>query len=337
MMKNNILLLSYILLLLSACTQFFPEQPENNPKAVFEDLWTTMYESYGPFEERDVDWNALYTLHSPLVDEFTDDDSLYAVITNMLAYLDDGHVNLTAPDRGVFNANYLRRNEIDINLFNLDIIRSNYLEPDIEALEDNGYVYGKIIGENIGYIYFDYVADNFFVMDAFLNDNNNSDGIIIDLRHNQGGDFTYCFAEIGRLTNETRYVFRSRTKNGPGINDYTPWYAWSIQPEGAYFDKPIVVLTDRYTISAGERAVMAFMTLPNATILGDTTSGAHSTAIGRELANGWYYSIATQNTELFDGQSYEGKGLPPEIYHKNVQVDVDNGIDQTLQAAIDLF
>ena len=24
-------------------------------------------------------------------------------------------------------------------------------------------------------------------------------GLIIDLRHNDGGDFTYCFSEIGRL------------------------------------------------------------------------------------------------------------------------------------------
>src|SRR5690606_17448785 len=142
---------------------------------------------------------------------------------------------------------------------------------------EESYVSGKIKGENIGYIFFDHVGDNFSVLNDFLNTYASATGLIVDLRHNDGGDFTYCFNEMGRLTDETRFVFRSRTKNGPGPGDYTPWKDWSIRPEGAYLDKPIVVLTDRYTISAGERAVMAFMTLPNVTTVGDTTNGAHGT------------------------------------------------------------
>ena len=142
----------------------------------------------------------------------------------------------------------------------------------------------------MAYIYFDYVAENFFKLNDFLNEYDNVSGYIINMRHNQGGDFTYCFSEIGKLTDQTRYVFRSKTKNGEGINEYTDWHAWYIQPKGEYINEPIVVLTDRYTISAGERSVMAFKTLPNVTTMGDTTNGAHGTMIGRELANGWFYS-----------------------------------------------
>ncbi len=166
---------------------------------------------------------------------------------------------------------------------------------------------------------------------------NNSEAIahIVDLRHNLGGDFTYCFTEIGRLTDQSRYVFRSKTKNGPGPDDYTDWYEWYIHPEGEYIDKPIVVLIDRYTISAGERAVMAFATLPNVTLMGDTTSGAHGTMIGKELANGWFYSLVPQKVEGYDGVSYEGIGLAPDVYLKNTIDQVNMGIDMTLQSAID--
>ena len=95
------------------------------------------------------------------------------------------------------------------------------------------------------------------------------------------------------------------------------------------------MLTDRYTISAGERAVMAFKTLPNVTLMGDTTNGAHGTMIGRELANGWFYSLVPQKVELFDGNTYEGTGLAPDVYSKNTMAEINSGIDNTLQKAID--
>ena len=186
-------------------------------------------------------------------------------------------------------------------------------------------------------MYFNNIGENFFVLNEFLDASMDTKGIIIDLRHNGGGDFTYCYAEIGRLIDEKRLAFSSRTKNGPGPDDFTSWTDWYVEPEGEYFNKPIVLLIDRYTISAGERTVMAFMTLPNVTILGDTTSGAHATLVGKELANGWYYSLPIQNTLLPDGKSYEGVGLPPDILMTNEITDVKAGLDRTLEKAIDQF
>lgn len=187
----------------------------------------------------------------------------------------------------------------------------------------------------MAYIFFDYVGENFSSLNEFLTEFAAVDGYVIDLGHNKGGDFTYCFSEIGLLTDQSRFVFRSRTKNGKGINDYTDWTEWHIHPEGVYVAKPIVVLTDRFTISAGERSVMTLKTLPNVTIIGDTTNGAHGTMIGRELANGWFYSLVPQKVELYDGKSYEGKGLPPDLYIKNSEEEISTGIDRVLESAIE--
>lgn len=327
----TLILLSFLIV---ACEKMFIEQPANNPEAVFDNLWTTFNEEYAVFEERNVDWNTEYAIYRPMVSANTSEGELFDIISQMLGLLDDGHVSLTVPGRDIFFSNRIRNELIDDELFSIPIVET-YLEQGFKKGEENSYVYGKISSENIAYIYFDYVGENFFILEDFLNNYKDVTGYIIDMRHNQGGDFTYCFSEIGRLTNQTRYVFKSKTKNGKGSNDYTEWYEWYINARGDYVNKPIVVLTDRYTISAGERAVMAFKVLPNVTLMGDTTNGAHSTMIGKELANGWFYSLVPQKVELFDGKSYEGIGLAPDIYSKNTVSEINAGIDMTLQRAID--
>ena len=328
------LAVSIIIISIISCEKIFGEPPVNNTEAIFEKLWITFNEEYAPFEERNVNWQVQYDNFRPLVNSTTTDDELFSIISQMLTPLDDGHVTLTAPGRTLFISNKIRNELIDDGLFSISVVKT-YIETGYNEGEDNSYIYGKIKNENVAYIYFNYVGDNFFKLKDFLSDYPNVKGYIIDMRHNQGGDFTYCFSEIGRLTNESRFVFRSKTKNGKGKNDYTDWYEWSINPKGEYVDKPIIVLIDRYTISAGERSVMAFKTLPNVTLMGDTTNGAHGTMIGRELANGWFYSLVPQKVELFDGKSYEGIGLAPDIYSKNTILQINNGIDTTLQKAID--
>lgn len=323
-------------LIIVSCEKFFVDPPLNTPEAIFENLWQTFNEEYAPFEERNVDWDRAYETFRPMINNNTTPDELFTVIKNMLMLFDDGHINLTAPDKEIFFSNRIRRELIDDELFDIQVVKS-YLKPDFKVGIEGSYIYGEINNGNIGYIFFDYVGDNFFVLNDFLSKYEEKKGFIIDLRHNQGGDFTYCFSEIGRLTNQSRYVFKSKTKNGKEPNEYTNWKEWSIHPKGAYIDKPIVVLTDRYTISAGERSLMAFKTLPNVTVVGDTTNGAHGTMIGRELANGWFYSLVPQKVEMYDGKSYEGIGLAPDVFVKNSTSEIELGIDNTLQTAIDIL
>lgn len=326
-------------LLLSSCSTLLVEEPANNPEAIFDNLWTTFDEEYAVFAERNVNWDDQYEIYRPQVDALTTDDELFDILSEMLTPLDDGHITLTAPGKQIFFGNKIRREKIDDALFDIDVVKT-YLEPGFEEGDDNSdeapYIYGKLKDQDVAYIYFRYVGDNFFVLNDFLEKYNDVNGYIIDLRHNDGGDFTYCYSEIGRLVDEERYVFRSKTKNGPGENDYTEWHRWSVFPDGAFVNKPIAVLADRYTISAGERAVMAFDVLPNVTIMGDTTNGAHSTLVGRELANGWFYSLVTQKVEVADGESYEGIGLAPDVVVKNTLAEVTAGVDKLLESAVEV-
>ena len=332
--KYMIILLSF-LSLLSCEKTFFQPEPENNPEGLFEELWNTFNTDYAPFEERGVDWQEQYDTYRPQVDANTTSEELAEVFKQMLRSLDDGHVSLTIPNEREYYSNLIVDQEIDNDLFDLDLVKSNYLQNAFQEKENGGITYGWI--GTVGYLHLPYIGSNMLSIGEPLDYFKNCDGLIIDLRHNGGGDFTYALSEFGRFTNEKRLAFRSKTKNGPGENDFADWFDWYVRPAGTHFDKPIVVLTDRYTISAGERILLAFKTLPNVIQMGDNSNGALSTKMAKELPNGWYYTIATQKIESSDGQYFEGPGIPPDVFVYNTAEEMAAGIDNQLETALEQF
>jgi len=325
-----------LVMLVTSCEKLSLEaEPLNNPEALFENLWLTFRNDYAGFDVRGVDWQLQYDTYRPRVDASTSDEELYDVFKQMLRTLDDGHVDLSGLGQEVFTSNLIFDQGLGSELLDLDLIKEQYMDGVYTESYEGMNMYGWI--GNVGYLYLLGFRDNILEMKGILDFFKSADGLIIDLRSSQGGDYTYVLTEFGRLTEEERYVFRSRTKNGTGETDYSDWYDWYLPSSGDYFDKPIVVLTDRLTISASERAVMILQTLPNVTVLGDTTNGAFSTKIGKELANGWNYSVAPQHVEFIDGINYEGTGMPPDVYIRNTEEEILNGQDRVLKEALRYF
>ncbi|MBX7107883.1 MAG: S41 family peptidase [Chitinophagales bacterium] len=335
-MKRIFCVVAVSLLFCSCEKVFFGPEPANEPVAVFNQFWNDFNEYYAVFEERGVDWDSMYQVYAPQVGDGTTDDELFAVLSAMIKPLDDGHVNLIAPGRKQFSSNHIYRDSVGFTLWDLEVIRQSYLGGTAEGADSIGYVYGLINGEII-YVYFTYIADNLPVMDDIIAQYPAAKGMIIDLRHSFGGDFTWAFQYFGRFTDQSRLVFQSATKNGPGKDDYDDWYPWYLEPAGHYFSKPLVLLTDRYTISASERTVMALKVIPGVVQIGDTTNGAHSTMIGRELQNSWYYTLSPQKILFADGKSYEGIGMIPDIVLFNTVSNLENGIDDQLDKAIEVL
>lgn len=336
-MKTKYILFALtIILTLSNCEKLsFEEEPMNNPVALFENFWNTFNDEYASFEVRGIDWDAEYDRFRPQLSMQTSDEELKDIFKQMLRKLDDGHVSLVLPNEEIFTSNLIYDQEIGKELFDLDLIKTKYMNG--EYLEDDykWNTYGWI--GNTGYVNIFGFRDNLLQMNDILDYFEKADGLIIDLRANDGGDFTYALTEFSRLTNEKRFVFKSRTKTGKGQDDYTEWHDWYINPSGEYFDKPLVLLTDRLTISAGERAVMILKTLPNLTHLGDTTNGAFATKIGKELANGWNYSLVAQQLKYADGKDYEGTGMPPDYFMKNTIEEINSGTDKILEEALEII
>ncbi|MBL7938182.1 MAG: S41 family peptidase [Flavobacteriales bacterium] len=335
-MKKAVLL--GLILLSSGCEKAFLPEPDSDPVGVYEELWRTFDELYAVFPERGVDWNATYSQFKPAVNDGLSDDSLFRVLTAMLEPLDDAHVQLVTPGQRAWSSNRVYRELLDNDLFRLEVVKQNYLtNVRTKGEEESLTTYGLVSGQPIGYIHFPTISDTWTELDEMLSDMGSIEGLIIDLRHNEGGDFTWALNELDQLNGTARTIYRSRTKNGPGPDDYTGWTDWQLDGGPGTRAYRIVFITDRYTVSAGERLVMMLRAMDNTVHLGDTTNGALSTVIWRELPNAWYYRVSIQQVEDPQGIRWEGIGLPPQQVVLNASAQLDAGVDAQLQAAIDAF
>lgn len=311
---------------------FFEPEPGTDPVALFEQFWGTFNTDYAPFEERGVDWDEVYAIYRPMVNDQTNEEELHSIFKEMLSGLNDSHVKLTVPGKQIYTPNLYYQTHLEDGLFDRELVKSKYLAGEAVEYADGWVVSGRM--DEVGYVYFRGVGSGLLELGGILEGFNDVSGLIIDLRHNGGGNMIYAFSELGRFTDEVRLHHRSRTKNGPGRDDYDEWFDWKLYPSGEYFDKPLVLLTDRYTVSAAERATMALKTIPNLVHMGDTTNGGISTMIGRELPNGWYFTVCPQQIQFVDGKSYEGIGLIPDVVVENTFAEMAAGTDKQLETAL---
>ncbi len=319
-----------ILPLISFAGCFSPE-PSSGPESVLAAAWEEMDHTYGNFELRDVDWDAAWDTWSPIVGPDTTDDDLWEALTGMLAPTDDGHVQLIAPGRDLWFANTVYREGIGEDRFDLAVIRDGYLSA---VAEEEGALWGTL-ADGTPYVHFAFVASNARAMQDVLDAHPDARDLVVDLRHNAGGDFTWAFQAWDVLTDEARPVFRSRTRNGPDRDAFTDWETWSFEPGGDHRAVRVVLLTDRRTISAGERAARALQALPDTVTLGERTNGSFATMIGRELPNRWGLALPVQEVrEPFGEASWEGVGAPVDEWIENDPDDVAAGVDAVLDRAL---
>lgn len=84
-----------LLLIGSSCEVIIrPEYPQASPGAVFEHLWSDVHNRYSFFDEKQIDWESVKQTYSPMIHEGMDPYELFDVLGDMLAELEDGHVNL---------------------------------------------------------------------------------------------------------------------------------------------------------------------------------------------------------------------------------------------------
>lgn len=309
--------------------------PSDSPVDNFEAVWGEFDRLYGGFEDRGIDWQDSYDRYRPLIDESSTDDELYQVLTDMLAELDDGHVKLAAPDREFWTSNEVYRERLNDDSFDLDIVREHYLQD--EVVENWGdelwYVWGEV-APGVAYVWFNWIDDNTYVMDEIVD--SGVDHIIVDLRHNGGGAYTYALHGFGRVTDHDVEVFRSRTKNGPGADDWGDWWTTTMYARGEAYTGKLTVLTDAWSMSATERLIMALQEVEGTVTVGVPSNGSQATMIGREAPNRWTYSVATQQIRHMDGRCTEGVGIPVDIEILNDPEVLASGTDEMLEAAMAL-
>ncbi|MBN2521003.1 MAG: S41 family peptidase [Bacteroidales bacterium] len=325
-----------IFILFTNCEKiiFRPYQYESLEN-VFEICWKEADLQYSYFTYRNIDWDNIYDKYKPEVHAEISEYQLFSILSNMLNELKDGHVNLY-----IKNANSGLSKEwferYPSNEIELSKLIKNYLDEYNYANSIIGY--GLINGE-LGYINinsFHGDSTDYFIIDEIINDFNETTGIIIDVRSNGGGYSKYGDTIASRFADSKRLAYKYRFRDGPGHDDFTPWYNSYIVPADVnIYQKPVVILTNRRCYSATELFILKMRVLPNITVVGDTTGGLVGSPIFRELPNGWTFRLSNTQVVTYEMEYIEEVGLPPDI---EVHLPVnETDIDYILEEAIEIL
>jgi C-terminal processing protease CtpA/Prc len=161
-------------------------------------------------------------------------------------------------------------------------------------------------------------------------------GFVIDIRDNIGG-YSIPVKELAeRFTDEKRLYAISRLRNPVNIFSFQEPEYWTIEPCSGknYNDKPVALLINGNTQSAAELFALMMKTLPNITLMGNTTSGVFADTHISKLPNGWEYRMSVRKTTDSKDVSLEDIGIIPDILIENTKKDIDNGKDKVIEHAI---
>ncbi len=326
-------------MLLTSCEKMIlGDDEKNSPENNFELLWHDFDRHYGLFKVRNTDWDSLYSVYRPQVTSHTTESELWSVLAQLLENLDDSHTGIYNLKNGDKYVSGSALNDQSVLLFSKDIITNNYLDYRTIVNSEGDLSYGKIKGKNIGYIYLGAEdGEHPEKIDEIIDQLKGCKAIILDLRQNDGGFDTYAARIAGAFADSEKFIYSVQTRNGKNHTDFDEKKLYYTKRQGdEQFTKPVIALTDRATISAGEILLLHLKSFAHVTQIGDTTAGDFSDVSNmRFLPNGWVYHYSIMMYLLPDGTSLDGIGHVPDIYQKNSSTDISSGTDRVIERAIE--
>lgn len=319
-------------LLLAGCLE--GEEATHSPMQNFESLWSAVDQHYCFLDykqkELGVDWQEVYQRYKGKINDKMGNYQLFEVLCDMLAELQDGHVNLyCSADIG---RNWSWREDFPKNLD--EEVKEAYLGKGTDYRITGGMKY-RILSDNTGYV----VCESFGYtlseggMNEIFHYLRACNGIILDVRGNSGGYLSSAEALASRFTNERRLVGYFNHKTGPWHQDFSTPQAEYLEPsKGVRWQKPCVVLTNRSCYSATNTFVRDMKVCPQVTILGDKTGGGSGMPFTYELPNSWILRLSACPMYDVDMNHIEF-GIEPDIYCSLDPTDLEQNRDSMIEKA----
>jgi carboxyl-terminal processing protease len=339
--------------LLSACQLFLGQDPDTGPEEILRSLWNDFNNIHANLDFRmcsNTRYNSWYDVyHNPhsgyalKINSGMSEESLFNVCANMLKELNDPHVGLFAP--GKFSSSYYDNYHDD---FSISTVKSKLIENGNNSYTN--FLYGRFLEEpDIGYIYIALFTDEDSehenkewgkAIDNILKSLASAIAIVLDVRSNRGGEIFVMEYIASRFASEQKDYLKARTKSGPGANDLSAPKIYTIKPfkdvsgSMAGYTKPIILLTNRNSVSAAEWFTLALRTQSHVTHAGTPTCGALSSRKDRPMINGWFYSTSPERTTDMNGIYYEGIGISPNEEHIIANQIGDEQLEYALKLAV---
>jgi hypothetical protein len=211
--------------------------------------------------------------------------------------------------------------------------------------------WGIVEGTNIGYIYIagwnwepEYrISEQFYnAVDSLMNENETS-GMIIDMRCNYGGSMIEADEGYSLLFNrrisKIGFDLRGDPNNHFDMVQHPEWpnSAFDIQGDRfTYYDKPIAVLTGPGAVSNGDWESLRLGYHPMARVFGKPTCGAYTLNDWPDLGyDSWFFTRATGSGYILPDHEYMAHRsaiIDEEVWLK--QEDVANGDDTVVKTAM---
>ncbi|MDO8342191.1 MAG: S41 family peptidase [Cellvibrio sp.] len=166
-----------------------------------------------------------------------------------------------------------------------------------------------------------------------LKDLEDTDGLIIDIRVNGGGQDQVALTFVRHFMNQSQVVYSKSAGHGAWA---TPTQDVVLDPQSDnIYLKPTAVLVSGDTASAAELFTIAMASLPQVTIIGEPTAGAFSDILVKRLTSDILFGISNETYLDTQGNNYEGVGIPADIVVpfgtlQEREVGYDGGIDAAI-------
>ncbi len=316
-----------ILLLFTACGK---EAFDYSKLEAFNELHESVSKYSASIDSRNINWDSLGTSYRKVISEDMTEAEYFQSLSEILQEFRDPHIWLLTTFDSMYTIDHLGYEKN----FDQSIAESYLTEIEIHSNK----IRSAFLNDSIGYLFCaDFKGDeqsNNEIFKSVFNKFSNTKGLIIDLRVNDGGSVYNAQNLLNKLTNKRLAWHTTQNRTLSGFDDK---YKWFIEPDpNIFYSKKVVVLNGRFTVSAGERFAIGAKLLDNLTIIGDTTANTQGSVMGREMLNGWKYTLTFEKCLAPNDINYAGIGIPPDEY-----IDFDNSIsdnkDYILERAIELL
>ncbi|MCZ4694599.1 hypothetical protein DWB61_06055 [Ancylomarina euxinus] len=298
----------------------------------FEQFWNNFDQTYSYFSLKQVDWDAVYDESKSKIKPQTTSTEFESLLADIIFSLKDIHVRLITDTKTHRYSNsdlFDRNSPANANRY-MTSVRVNTPTLTIGDIENTNIAYLRV--KNL------IPTGDFDPLNSVLEDLPSKDGLILDLRDNNGGNDGIAKKFVNRLTHKNVVHGYVRVRNGAGRDDFGEWYERRLTPDNPItFNKPITVLTNRFVVSSGEGFVSMMMVLPNTTLIGDTTRGATANPKEFSLPNGWKYRVSSWQATTAMHQLIEDRGIAPDIAITNTEKSMEEGKDLILEKAIEVI
>lgn len=319
----------------TSCTELTEEQINSNTYN-FETLWHTFNDQYAFFEERNIDWSALKSKYQSQFTDQTPPFEFYLLLEKMVLELNDEHSDFEVPEE--YDEQWHKLNQKQDTTDYRDLAKDKFLKNFVAEVQkyNGGQIAWGSIGKNLAYIQLngmdgladyqpananeywekaeesdDYEKDlmngTHKIAAKIVNEIQNKEACIIDLRFNDGGYDWIGLAFMSHFIDKKYDVFKKKIRFK---DNYSEYQVIDIEPSNPAYLKSVYILTSPFTVSAAETTTIATMSFPNFKRVGSNTNGALSDILYKELPNGWTYWLSNEVYETMDGKLFETIGIP---------------------------